>query len=238
MLVVLDFLQLVAGEVDERGRTPDLRERIARAAYAAVHIADRYGAAVKLVSSAARDKYGLLASDAKGCGLGILKGATGPTKVLGSPEALIGLGKESGEIEYSVESQTVLIKWPTRLDNGDKLIIAAVPKLRYGAPSWTALAFGRRFTEYSVGDMSELPEVTKGGAEPVGKEDYSGRVLETIRKRPGLTSGNQVKEVTKGNAQQIGNALKDLLRDGRVVKTPNGYEVVPEPVPETPQGTA
>ncbi len=78
----------------------------------------------------------------------------------------------------------------------------------------------------------------KGGADPVSEEDYSGRVLETIRKRPGLTSGNKVKEFTKGNAQQIGNALKDLLRDGRVVKTPNGYEVVPEPVPDAPRGTA
>src|SRR5690606_26150923 len=62
LYVVLDFLQLVAGEVDERGRTPDLRERIARAAYASVEVARRYGASVSLVSSAARDKYSLLGS--------------------------------------------------------------------------------------------------------------------------------------------------------------------------------
>jgi len=80
-LVVVDFLQLLAG--DPRA---DLRERIGAAAYTLSVMKAEHGASVLAVSSVARDKYG--ADD-------------------DNPEAYIAAAKESGDVEFACEAVIV-----------------------------------------------------------------------------------------------------------------------------------
>jgi replicative DNA helicase len=99
LLIVLDFLQLVGSPPDTR---EDLRERIGHAAYAARAVARDLDAAVILVSSTARDNYAKVDGDKDG--------AKGPALGEGSPARFVGLGKESGEVEYAADSVLVLCR--------------------------------------------------------------------------------------------------------------------------------
>ncbi|HKY39258.1 MAG TPA: DnaB-like helicase C-terminal domain-containing protein [Polyangiaceae bacterium] len=233
LLVVLDFMQLVGAEPVEFGRAPDIREKISKAAYCGVHVANKYGAAVVMISSAARDKYALLAGDVKAAGLTTrqVPGFVEPARTIMNPDALIGIGKESGEIEFAAESQTVLIRWPALLDNGEKAIICAVPKLRYSGPSWVAMSFWQRFAELPFRDIDELPEVTgrgSNGRDAVPTDEYTQRLLETIRSTPGLKSQNDVLDATKGKRERLAPAFKALLDKGLVVSGSRGFEIPEE----------
>jgi replicative DNA helicase len=176
LLLVVDFLQLVGDETGQSKR--ELRERIGRAAYQAREVARRYDAAVLLVSSAARDNYKTLCSECKDAHLGTVKTTVGQRRTIFNPDVLVGLGKESGEIEYAADSVTVLVRWPQPLDNGDRCILVAIPKLRYGPPTWVAFAFdGHRFVENTsirtVEDFPEVPKRKPTGTELVSSNDDS-----------------------------------------------------------------
>jgi len=145
LLLVLDFLQLIGPEKDTR---QELRERIGRAAYIAREVGARYDATVLLVSSVARENYGrvsgLAAVDAAELRLTDAEGVVSDRFVLGA-EQLIGLGKESGEIEYSADSLTVALSMPKEASAPRQVVFATV-KQRAGQPAWSSLLFdGHRF---------------------------------------------------------------------------------------------
>lgn len=165
MLVVLDFLQIVGDERDGEGRPArlDLRERIGRAAYFARDVTRRFDVAVLLISSAARDKYGALGGETlKDVGLAIDcdKDAQGKVRwedgvpVVRSrrvlrPDLLVGLGKESGEIEFAADSVTAAIRSPLRADkNESSSVLFITAKGRATGAAWTELRFnGHRFAD-------------------------------------------------------------------------------------------
>ena len=129
-LIILDFLQLVSG--DDR----ELRERIGKAAYAGRNIARTYNASVLLISSTSRENYGKL------------DGGEKPGE--GNPARMVGMGKESGEIEFAANSVLVLVKepWPdsTPPVGGSRCWIA-IAKIREGTPKWVELNFnGSKFS--------------------------------------------------------------------------------------------
>lgn len=131
-LVVLDFLQLVSSPADAH---EDLRERIGRAAYIGRAAARDLDAAVLLVSSTARDNYGALNGEKDGRGPGLGEG---------SPARLVGLGKESGEVEYAADSVLVLCRepWEGAAPPSDGTATwLAVAKVRAGVPGWVRFAF-------------------------------------------------------------------------------------------------
>lgn len=84
-LIVLDYLQLCAGRPGE-----DARTTVGRVSYVARSLA-RDGAVVLVLSSTARANYGDLVND--------------PNR---DPSDLVGLGKESGEIEYAADGVFVM----------------------------------------------------------------------------------------------------------------------------------
>lgn len=145
MLIVLDFLQLVGP--NESNQRADLRERIGSAAYYARDIASKMNAAVLLVSSTARSNYGLAAG-----------GGDKPTHDLhangsaSGTDGLVGLGKESGEIEYAADSLFVAIRrGEVECDKGGAIAFVTA-KIRAGVPHWTAFAFnGVRYREWEPG---------------------------------------------------------------------------------------
>ena len=146
-LVVLDFLQLVSGDKGQ-----PLRERIQQAAYEARAVARDYNAAVLVVSSTARDNYGTLGGTTKD---ERKKGSSAALPWQGPAAALVGLGKESGEVEYAADAVLTLVSepWGTHTPPPEGTHVhMAVAKQRAGTSGWCELRFdGGRFTEPARG---------------------------------------------------------------------------------------
>ena len=162
-LIVLDFLQLI--DTDTK---MELRERIGRASNAARQIARDHNAAVLVVSSSSRMNYGILSgSSEKGTPSAGIKAVTkGQVQfgVIMNPDALVGTGKEAGEIEYSADSVTVITKDKDR--DGNAVFCVCVPKLRYGPTGWCAMSMQTcRFSEigfnYKDWDEKDRPDLAK-----------------------------------------------------------------------------
>jgi replicative DNA helicase len=134
ILVVVDFLQLVAGR--DGDRRLDLRERIGRASYEARHVARTYDAAVLLLSSVSR-----------GSGVSLRDWGRDADTSTPKPAAdLVELAKESGDIEYSADSVIALA--PGEFHNTYSDVHAVAAKLRAGRPGSCRLRFnGSRFDE-------------------------------------------------------------------------------------------
>ena len=151
MLLAVDFLQIVGPEPDV-GRQ-ELRERIGRAAYVSRHVAREHNAAVLLVSSLGRAAYDA-GENLEKAKLGAeLEGAVVAERFIRNPDAIVGLGKESGEIEYAADTVTVALRHTLAVPasearNGSSRVVFAVPKVRAGRPSWCELRFdGFRFVD-------------------------------------------------------------------------------------------
>ena len=142
-LVVLDFLQLLGPRVEKDGRiNPDDREirtRIARAAYVASNATRDGRLAVLLVSATARENYRKLVFGEKAVYAG----------------SLVGLGKESGEIEYSATSVLVIARQAGRRD----FRFIGLAKNRHGGEGWISL--GWNGSDYHEG--VNLPTVADEG---------------------------------------------------------------------------
>ena len=178
MLLVLDFLQLTASP---DGQREDLRERIGRAAYAARAIARDLDVAVVLVSSTPRQSYSLLEYRPEK--------DDGDPPWESSPRNYVGLGKESGDIEFSADSVTVLVR--EEVPKGVHTPIhAAVAKVRAGEPTWVHLVFdGSRFREPTQFDRDEAEKRQKERqAARGGPDGLLHANVDTIRQR--LASGD------------------------------------------------
>lgn len=247
ILIVLDFLQLVGPDPGDDSRL-DLRERIGRAAYAARMVSREYGASIILVSSTARENYGALASKMDKTGLRTLRSGLITERVVMNPEALIGTGKESGELEYAADSVTVLLRPQLTLGANHehidqvlarrgKVVVAATVKVRAGAPSWFALAFERgSFAALSTEAINSLGGSREDDdAEPEKTEsDRSAEAVAIVR--DAAARGETFKSVTaialrmNGRKAQCIDAVKSALRDGRLSTGVDGFFRVQEKV--------
>lgn len=146
-LIIIDYLQIVAAPPNLR---EDLRTRVQKTAYAARAIARELDAIVLLLSSTARENYSVLGGSEtkKGQSLGE-----------GNPARLVGLGKESGEIEYGADGVFVLSREPWKdktPPEGGTINHLAIAKNRAGPPAWCRLRFNfDRFEEESTQDLQE-----------------------------------------------------------------------------------
>ena len=132
MLVVVDFLQIMGGE-------KDLRERIGQAAYTGRAMAREHGASVVMVSSTARGNYKTLTGTEK----------ESPALGQGSPTRLVGLGKESGEIEFAADYVLVLAVEEKDPEQRQWPVYLAAAKVRAGLTGWAKLTFnGTQFEAY------------------------------------------------------------------------------------------
>lgn len=235
MLIVLDFLQLVGAELqDGSPRMPELRERIARAAYVAVHVANTYGASVVLISSTARSNYGAFGGKDTDLGNFITREVPGLFKrqrTLKNPDALVGAGKESGEIEYAVETQTVLVKWPARLESGESVVLCAVPKIRYGLSTWVPMSFWSEYAELPFDSAEDLPgadQIAKPGRPAVDLDSLESAVLDAVKAaRPGASKTAIVRSMRGTYANNL-KAFERAIQNGRLTDDEFGYVVRPD----------
>jgi replicative DNA helicase len=156
-MVVLDFLQLVSSSAENH---EELRERIQKAAYAGRAIARDMDAAVVLVSGTARENYRELdGRPPKG-----EKEGSGQKLGEGNPARFVGLGKESGEIEFASDSVVVLCREPWKEKEPDD-----------GTHIWLALAKTRARGDSALAQKGWVELRFNGGwfSEPRKSRDVS-----------------------------------------------------------------
>lgn len=236
MLIVLDFLQLVGADAEDGGRrTPELRERIARASYAAVHVANTYNAAVVLISGTARNNYGKLGSEADLSNF-VTREVPGLFKrhrAIKNADALIGMGKESGEIEYAAESQTVLVRWPSRLESGESIVLCAVAKLRYGLATWVPMSFWHDYRELPFESAEELPgadQIAKPGRPAISGEEREEAIRGLLRSGAEYSSKNKLLNELGGNRKAASDAFERLVMSQEILT--DGPRLVLRPITE------
>jgi len=165
LLIVLDYLQIVGPEESEDGKykTLDLRERIGRAAYALREAATSFNISILIVASIARDKYGLWPMMLSAELQGSFNGKEIVDRRITSPDALVGLGKESGEIEYSADSVSVLSRVPgTFVEGVGDSVVFATAKGRATGARWSPMHFtGYRYEPSRDGGSSVMTEIEK-----------------------------------------------------------------------------
>ncbi len=147
ILVVVDFVQLIG---DEDGDDQDLRIRIGRASYVCRHLANTQNIAVVGISSVARERYKLLNDIRTVAGLTWKADANGypVERHISNTDAIVGAGKESGELEYSADSVTLLARVPETWDGQGCDVVVATAKGRATGSMWSPLHFtGFRYQE-------------------------------------------------------------------------------------------
>ena len=201
MLVVVDFLQLVGEEITDK-RPLDLRERVGRAAYAMRDVASRLGIVVLVISSIARDKYMVLGTVASAAGLRAEADESGRPiyRRVMNPDALVGLGKESGDIEFSGDSVSVI----SRVPDIDGAVLWTTAKGRATGATWSPLVF----------DGYRFDEPLDGGAEVFAAMKSKREERETERKKE--ESAKVELERAKAEAKEQG-VIRDAIAVVRYV---------------------
>lgn len=166
ILLVVDFLQLLGNAPGDR---LDLRERIARASYVSRAVARDLDVAVLAISSIAREKYDLAAlAQRAGLEFDVDESRAPINRRIRTPEPLVGVGKESGEIEFSADSVSVLVPVLGR-DGAGTDVVLATPKGRATSTRWSPLQFdGFRFsepTDRGAGVVDTWREASRGREE-------------------------------------------------------------------------
>lgn len=179
VLVVLDFLQLVASPADKRRE--ELRERITNAAYASQAAVRDLDAAVLLVSSTSRENERDLRKWGRGWPAEPVEVSAGKGTAELSCGGFIGIGKESGDIEYSAHSLLVLARVDKTEDGKATRFRVGVPKTRYGesGEATTLLFNGSRWL-----DDNDTTAKTKAAAASVSAAE------EKAKKAPKKSKGN------------------------------------------------
>jgi len=180
VLVVLDYLQLVDSPKD--ARREELRERITRASYQAREAVRQHNAAVLMVSSTSRENERSLRQWGDGWPAEPVTVAAGKGTTELSCGSFIGIGKESGDIEYSAESLTVLARvgpGPGRTTR----VRVGVPKTRYGASGrHTTLLFnGSRWLDDD--DTGEKADAAAAALSEDEKKKAAKKAADAERKR-------------------------------------------------------
>jgi hypothetical protein len=198
IFMAVDFLQLVGPESVPCGRcntcragtfeacrnpqpdSLDIRERIARASYTAHAVAEQYDAAVWLISSVARERYNLwklLEQAAPAWNLD--DGGRPVDRRIHNPDALVGLGKESGEIEYSADSVSAIIRVPDSWSGTGCDVVFATAKGRATGASWSPV----RFTGFGYEDSPDGGMSATAALEPDDDDEKEQKKQEQRQQR-------------------------------------------------------
>lgn len=232
-LVIVDFVQIMGADEGDRG---DLRERIRAAAYAARAHAVKHGCAVLMVSSVSRAAYKITSGNPRtleqeGVRFHVdeLLEDVGAFELQGAG-SLVGLGKESGELEYSATSVSVMVRAP-----GGEGIALAVAKQRYAPPSWVPLVFDRaRYRSASLEEAHAIADAFRVPAQGEEVEEADPRIAEAITEvigdAPGIGSAAleertrallQSRKVPAGT-RKVRTARGELLNEGAIVNAKDG----------------
>lgn len=219
-VIIIDFLQLVGSEPDSRRQ--EAKEKIGSAAYMCREVARKHGACVLMLSSTSREGVKKIAEAGKAGDLGRVDASE-----------FVGLGKESGDIEYSADTVMTLARQPREPEaTGPSLIHVAVGKQRGGERGWTLLRFdGLRFTAAQQGDVDGIErnvddiegkarEKKERKARDIKKaiEELKPKILESLAKGP--QSGRTLRAACVGAGKDLVDAtIYDLFKSGTITNS-------------------
>lgn len=251
-LVVLDFVQLIAPE--EGPKSLDLRERIGRAGYMARNLARQHGVSIIIVSSTARENYSKLSQPMRKLGLSTITRGDKTYRNVHSTDQLIGLGKESGEIEYAADSVHVLLHPQTSEEvhpeieqtrSLGKVVVCASVKVRAGIPSWFALGFVKgRFIPLCDDAINSLGggEDPSAGRPSRDSGDLVRAVVDAVRKAEEqgtpLRSRNAICGRVTGTKGLVLDAIKTALLEGYVFDATGEFLASSDKAPPLAPGQA
>jgi replicative DNA helicase len=144
-LVVIDFMQLIGAR-----KGSDAREAMSQTAYAARAVARDHQCVVLALSSTARTNYSLATgADERD------RGKTADPAGKGDPARFIGLGKESGDIEFACDGVLAMLQEAyDEKKPRERPTHIAIAKQRGGSTGWVKLSFdGSRFREPERGSF-------------------------------------------------------------------------------------
>ncbi len=201
-IIVLDYLQLVDGATQE-----STRARIRRASYLGKAVAASLGAVVIVVSSTSRSNYAILSGG---------RNEEGYKPWEDDPNLLVGVGKESGDLEFACDGLFVFVR-QARTDN----VWVGPAKFRFGRPGWACMHFdGSRMHDGPGGKRvihNSLQAEDMVLAEMQASEKYSPTLW---LKMTGLGGGDAATLPAK------------LLTEGKIVLADDGMSVVRVPKEE------
>lgn len=191
VLLVVDFLQLLASPDGAPGE--DVRERIGKAAYQARNAAREQNAAILLLSSTARNNYEATAPDLT------------PDGVPGvSAAGLVGMGKESGEIEYAADSALVLCRAPGDPD----AVWLAVAKLRAGRAKWLRLVERNGWLSEGGPGTERGPPGTAGTGNKPGDKPLPAKVDHLVKLETDVKGAERAAETAERLAGETADPTK------------------------------
>jgi replicative DNA helicase len=246
-LVVLDYLQLIGPS--QHARREELRERIGNSATTSRDAARATGAVILLLSSVSRAG----ASE-------LTRASTEGTLGTGDPADFVGLGKESGDIEFSADGVLALATEPKDAEAQDQAVWLALAKQRGGPRAWCLLRFNRSWFSEAADPAAHVRQrVERKVAESedkakerqaVAHERRIQAIVEWLRAN-GPTSTTGLRDAITGRPAAVGAAIHAaenaglIVRDGGSAGGGSGARWAlaavpflpaskPEPVPEKP----
>lgn len=178
IMAVLDFLQVVGNPETSEKRHTEIRERIGKASYGGRAVAREFEAVVLVLSSMSREGAKISKPHMIGDDLRV------PTASY-RPDDFAGLGKESGDIEYSADTVVAFTS-----GEGKGEVNLAIAKQRAGTTSWVPLEFdgvvfrdSRRVIadpEERAGAVEEPAKMGRPAATPEEKADVDADTADGI----------------------------------------------------------
>lgn len=220
-LIVIDFLQLVGPTDPKAHHREELRERIGAAAYAGREVARKTGAVVFMLSSISRAGARELKDLSNECELGT-----------SDPSELVGLGKESGDIEFSADTVFTLACEPRQPSDEYTNVWVAIAKQRAGRPDWALLRFNGSWLYETPSDareqhVSERKKPRDAGRERAEEKAFTDTIAEVLEVlQTGPKSGRELRDALKGRGVRVDRAVRDLLTSGHIreaAKRRGGY---------------
>jgi replicative DNA helicase len=217
ILMVLDYLQIIGDEQEHRA---DIRERIGRASYTMRWLASDVNTAVLAVSSVAREKYTTLATAAKVAGVTYSKDAEGRPveRFMLNPDGVVGLGKESGEIEYSADSVSALCRLPSASASYDVLFLTA--KGRATGAMWSPLHFsGFDYTEPHDGGGAVVAVLEGQAAEKEQAREDKRQAVEKEKEEERARREEQKRSAHAEDLRQLKVTIAQIIADAPGIGT-------------------
>jgi replicative DNA helicase len=144
--LVLDYSQLVSPPAENRRE--ELRQTIGNVAKVARDLARKRGMTILALSSTSRANYGTVDGASHDPDAGGGKKNAAPPLGEGDAARLIGLGKESGEIEFTADVVLALARERNSDPTAERPMWLAIAKGRGFPTGWVKMRFdGSRFTE-------------------------------------------------------------------------------------------
>jgi replicative DNA helicase len=204
-LVIVDYLQKLADAIAARQQRPDLRLATTEASATLLDIAESTGAAIVAVSAIGRGKGRALST---------------PRKL--KPYELVEVAKESGAVEYDGAGMIVL-SLSDDFDGEWRIGTMTLAKARFGVEVHIDGRYHGAWGQWrDCGRVDPVDAIETPKEREPTNDELRQKIIDALRVKPARTTAD-IAERVKGNRQAKLAAIRELLRDGVVVKMDLGY---------------